>query len=297
MAFLHGQRHDKINKTVQRKDVGMDPIETVLEKGGYLASRELANMVSIALTIKRPLLIEGPPGSGKTFMAEALARALHRNFIRLSCYEGMDASQALYDWNYHKQLAEMGRHSDIEPFSEKFLLERPLLKALTHPDSLLLIDEIDRADEPFEALLLEYLADYQISIPEWKTVKATAPPITILTSNRTRRLSDALKRRTLYAYLDWPDRAREIAIIHHSIPELDVEVLERLVDLVRCLRKWDLVRAPGLTETLDWARAQESFGTPGVDRAWVRLSLGCVIKDAIDYEVVLGRMDELLDKG
>ncbi len=251
-------------------------------------------MVGLAVELNRPLLVEGPAGSGKTQLAYALASAMNRELIRLSCYEGLDASQALYDWNYQRQLLALRQNAEVNPFSVEFLVERPLLRALRSQGAILLIDEVDRSDEGFEALLLEYLADQQISIPEWGTVKATAPLVTVLTSNRTRPLSDALRRRCLYAYLDWPSPERETEIVELYAPNLERDILHKLVDAVACLRSWQLVKPPGLAETIDWGRTQSVMGAPGFTRDWVSQTLGCVIKDAIDLDTVRGRLDELV---
>ncbi len=260
----------------------------------YLVDDSLATMINLAITLGRPLLVEGPAGSGKTQLAYALAKAIQRELIRLSCYEGLDASQALYDWNYQRQLTAIAQHSDVNPFGPDFLLERPLLKALRSSGAVLLVDEIDRADEGFEALWLEYLADHQITIPEWSTVRAQSVPVTILTSNRTRALSDALRRRCLYAYLDWPQADREIEIAALYADAVPHAVLTRLVAGIHCLRSWQLIKPPGLAETIDWALSQQVMGNPGWTRAWVLSTLGCVIKDTLDMGSVVARIDELV---
>ena len=265
-----------------------------LRHQNYLIDEDLAVMVSLAVKLNRPLLVEGPAGSGKTQLAYALAGSMERELIRLSCYEGLDASQALYDWNYQRQLLALRQDAEVNLFHTEFLMERPLLRALRSRGAVLLIDEVDRSDEGFEALLLEYLADQQISIPEWGTVRASAPLVSILTSNRTRPLSDALRRRCLYAYLDWPRREREMEIVALYAPNLGQDILQKLVDAVTCLRSWQLIKPPGLAETIDWGRSQEVMGIPGVTRDWVSQTLGTVVKDAIDLDTVRGRLDELV---
>lgn len=266
-----------------------------LERTGYLADDGLASMASLAVTLGRPLLLEGPAGVGKTALAKALADALDRDLFRLQCFEGIDAAQALYDWNYHRQLADLTANRADDVFTEKYILPRPLLRALqSDRGAVLLIDEIDRADEAFEALLLEYLAEYQISIPEWCTVHAKVVPVTILTSNRTRPLSDALRRRCLYHHVDWPNAEREQAVVALRVPDLPTDVAQSLVAAVRKLRNFDLMKPPGLSETLDWAEAFAKTPHAAWNAAWVRQTLGCVVKDAMDMETVLSRIAELI---
>ncbi|ADG07003.1 AAA family ATPase [Kyrpidia tusciae] len=266
----------------------------MLEQAGYVADESLAGMVRLAVALERPLLLEGPAGSGKTSLADAVARALQKPLVRLQCFEGLDASQALYDWNYHKQMVDLARGDAQNVFTEAYLLERPLMRALRSSGGcVLLIDEVDRADEGFEALLLEVLADYRITVPEWGTVTAREPPVVFLTSNRTRPLSDALRRRSLYTYVDWPDPERECAIVRKQIPGLEDEAVRRIVRAVQMLRGWDLLKPPGVAETLDWARAFELDGR--WSEAWIHRTIGCVIKEFLDIQAVTSRIPELLD--
>lgn len=245
-------------------------LQNALAGDGYVASEDLAVALHLALSLERPLLLEGAAGVGKTEVARALAATRGTKLIRLQCYEGLDASQAIYEWNYQHQLlsiraaAEDGKTGkDVEAriFSREFLLERPLLAAITQDVSpVLLIDEIDRADEEFEAYLLEILADYQVSIPELDTISATTKPVVILTSNGTRDLSDALRRRCLYAHVDYPDRATELAILKARCPKIEAQLAQQIVGFVQRLREEELEKTPGVAETLDFAAALMGLG-------------------------------------
>jgi len=267
--------------------------EDTLKCGGYLPSDEIVLMVGLAAALNRPLLLEGPSGSGKTALAYAVARGMGREVIRLSCYEGLGASEALYDWNYNAQWAKLAADRAADPFQDEFLLARPLLQAIENPDSILLIDEVDRADEAFEALLLEFLSEFQISIPERGTRRASHPPITILTSNRQRPLSDALRRRCLYLFLDWPDETRENAVVRYHVEHIPEHIQKGLVRTVRMLRTWNLIKPPGLSEAIDWALAAELMEVTEWSRDWIEKTLGIIIKDALDLQRVRERVEEL----
>jgi len=262
---------------------------------GYFADEALVTALYLALELGKPLLVEGMPGVGKTEVANTLSRILGRQTVRLQCYEGIDAGRALYDWDHARQLLQVrmaergGPIRTTELYSEEFLVEMPLLKALRKASTcVLLIDEIDRADDAFEAFLLEFLSDFQISIPELGTIRASEPVITILTSNRTRELHDALRRRCLYHWIDYPDRSRERAIIDRHAPGLNDEAAERLVEAVGAVRRLPLIKPPGIAEAIDWARAAQVLaGAAGA--SWpdaLRRSLGLLVKDPEDLTVV-----------
>ena len=241
-----------------------------LFKAGYIADEDVASLIWMGLSLERPILLEGAAGVGKTAVASACARALNRPLLRLQCYEGLDLSQAVYEWNYSRQLLEIrlaeagaGDRAALRDnlFSEAFLLERPLLKAIRSPDPcVLLIDEIDRADEAFEAFLLEMLSEYQVSVPDLGTLTALSKPLVVLTSNGTRDLSDALRRRCLFHYVDFPSLAREMQIVRTLVPEAATRLVEEAVAFVHRLRKDDLDKTPGVAETLDWVRVLFKLG-------------------------------------
>ncbi len=265
-----------------------------LARQGYVASDDLAVALHLALTLGRPLLLEGAAGVGKTEVARALAAARDTRLIRLQCYEGLDASHAIYEWNYQRQLlairasaeaGETGRAVEERIFSEAYLLKRPLLEAITQDaPPVLLIDEIDRADEEFEAYLLEVLSDFQITIPELGTIAATARPIVILTANGTRDLSDALRRRCLYAYVDYPDRATEIAILAARCPQIEARLAAQIVGFVQSVRKEELEKKPGVAEMLDFAAALAGLGVNDLtaDPAILQASLATLLKTQRD---------------
>jgi len=278
-------------------------IEATLEllaKADYIADRSLATVVYLALRMGRPLFLEGEAGVGKTEIAKVLCATLGRRLIRLQCYEGLDVSSAVYEWNYGAQmiairLAEAegeGDRARIEHdvFSERFLIKRPLLQALEpNPDGppVLLIDEIDRTDEAFEAFLLEVLADFQVTIPELGTVKAAQPPIVLVTSNRTREVHDALKRRCLYHWIGYPNAERELKILRAKVPGIPKKLSEQVVAFVQALRKEDLFKSPGVAETLDWAGALTELDVVALDPATVSDTLGALLK----YQDDIARLD------
>ena len=265
----------------------------------YVADRQLATAVFLGLKLARPLFIEGEPGTGKTEIAKVLARALGAELIRLQCYEGLDVNQAAYEWNYARQmleirLGEAARESREEIaaqlFSERFLIARPLLRAL-QPHNLppvLLIDELDRTDEPFEAYLLEVLADFQITIPEFRTVSADRPPIVVITSNRTREIHDAVKRRCIYHWVDYPDAARELEIVHRKVPGAREALSRQIVAFVQGLRTLDLYKLPGLSETIEWGRALLALDRLTLDAQAVDDTLGVLLKCQEDIARVRG---------
>lgn len=279
----------------------------LLESGGYLADRGLATAVYVALTLGKPLLLEGEVGVGKTELAKTMAQVLGRELIRLQCYEGIDTNQALYEWDYARQMLQIRALSEADLatdesvdklFSPKFLLERPLLSAIRRGDqAVLLIDEVDRADDEFEAFLLELLSDFQITIPELGTITAEAPPLVILTSNRTRELHDALKRRCLYHWVGYPDPEREVEIVMVRAPGTTETLARKIVEMVNRLRSMDLDKPPGVAETLDWVETLTVLGVDDPDQQAVRDTLGAVIKERDDMETVLGSIDRVTVDG
>jgi MoxR-like ATPase len=271
-----------------------------LQDEGYYADEGLLTAVHLALRLGRPLLLEGEPGVGKTEIATVLSRVLGRELVRLQCFEGLDAGQALYEWDYPKQLlqvraAEAGGTDVGDLYSEEFLLQRPLLRALRSArGSVLLIDEVDRADSEFEALLLEFLSDFQISIPELGTLRATVPPVVVLTSNRTRELHDALKRRCLYHWIPFPDAERERVIVRSHVPGLEEAAAARLVEAVQGMRGLALLKRPGIAETIEWARGAVTLSEE--DSSWpcaLQRALGLLIKDEDDTRLVQAHAEEL----
>jgi MoxR-like ATPase len=279
----------------------IDDTLALLAKGEYVAERSLATAVFLALRMGRPLFLEGEAGVGKTEIAKVLAQVLSRPLIRLQCYEGLDIASAVYEWNYQRQMIEIrlaeaegaGAREKLEKdiFSERFLIRRPLLQALESKPGeapVLLIDELDRTDEPFEAYLLEVLADFQVTIPEIGTIKAAQPPIVIITSNRTREIHDAVKRRCLYHWVDYPAAAAELEIVRHKVPGLPEKLSGDIVAFVQKLRAVDLFKKPGVAETIDWAKALVELDRRSLEAGVVNDTLGVLLKYQDDIAAVRG---------
>ncbi|HTO47550.1 MAG TPA: MoxR family ATPase [Burkholderiales bacterium] len=268
-------------------------LQAAMERDGYVAEPAIATAAYLAREMRKPLLVEGEAGVGKTELAKVLARVFGTELIRLQCYEGLDTNTALYEWNYQRQLlrlriAERETHDPdaLEDliFAREYLLERPLLRAITRRDGppVLLVDEIDRADDGFEAFLLEVLSDFQVTVPELGTIKATHVPYVVLTSNRTREIGDALRRRCLYLYVEHPGFEKELAILHAKVPGLDEHLARAITRFVQALRKRDLRKLPGVAETIDWAQALARLGRHRLEPKLVRVTLGCLLKDEHD---------------
>jgi MoxR-like ATPase len=282
-----------------------DDVRLALEGHGYLADDGLATAIFLAMVLRRPLFLEGEPGGGKTEVANALSRWTGGELVRLQCYEGIDVSQAVYEWDFARQLLHLraaelrgGEVEDVrtvedELFSERFLVRRPLLRAIMPsperlPPPVLIIDEIDRADDEFEAFLLEVLADYSVTVPELGTFRAQVPPLVVLTSNRTRDVHDALKRRCLYHWVEHPDFEREVAIVRLKAPEADERLARQVTAAVQAVRAMGLYKAPGVAETIDWAQALAALGHRQLDETAVERTLGSILKYREDIERVSG---------
>ena len=281
---------------------GPADVTAALDAQGYLADDGVATAAYLALTMRRPLFVEGDAGVGKTALAQALAQALDAPLIRLQCYEGIDAAQALYDWDFPRQLLHLraveaaGRASsadggDVDPdvlehelYSRRFLIARPLLQAIETDPSVLLVDEVDRADDEFEAFLLEVLSDFTVSIPEIGTIRAKTPPVVVVTSNRTREVHDALKRRCLYHWVDHPTFDREVAIVRRRFPDVTEQLAQQVTATVQRLRAADLLKPPGVAETLDWTDALLALGAQRLDEDVATRTLGAVLKYREDHE-------------
>jgi MoxR-like ATPase len=285
----------------------IDATEALLAAEGYVPDRALSTVLFLALKLGRPLFLEGEAGTGKTEIAKTLAKALGRRLIRLQCYEGLDTAQAVYDWNFAAQMvgiraAEASGQADREAlkaelFSEAYLIERPLLAAMRPQPGgapVLLIDELDRTDEPFEAFLLEALSDFQVTVPEIGTIRADVPPIVILTSNRTREVHDALKRRCLYHWVDYPDFSRELAILKARVPEAPARLSAEIVAFVQRLRTEDLFKKPGVAESIDWAKCLLALDAIELSPETIADTLGAVLKYQDDIASLQGRTSELL---
>jgi MoxR-like ATPase len=285
-------------------DLTLEFIQTGLRRCHYITTPKVETAVYLALALEKPLLIEGPAGVGKTEVAKVLAEMLHTELVRLQCYEGLDEARALYEWNYQKQLLRIQTDTAQEQgweevsthiFSRDYLLERPLLRAISAPRKLvLLIDEVDKADEEFEAFLLEVLSDFQVSIPELGTIRATHRPAVVLTSNRARELSEALKRRCLHLYIDFPGIEDEAKIVALKVPECDEQLRRQIARFIHGLRKLELKKAPSIAETLDWTRALLALGIKELDAPMVKRTLNLVLKYEEDIRKAEGRVGDLL---
>jgi MoxR-like ATPase len=282
----------------------VEDVASGLERVGYLPAESTALVSFLATKLGKPVLVEGPAGVGKTELAKALARLLDRSLVRLQCYEGLDEAKALYEWNYRKQLLRIQTESqtagwqDVQEdiFGEEFLLARPLMTAIASPEPVvLLVDEIDKTDQEFEAMLLELLSDFQISIPELGRIEARTQPVVLLTSNNTRELTEALKRRCLYLWLDYPDRDHELKIVRLHSPELDAQVARKLVEVIHRVRELDLKKPPSIAESIDWARTLVLLGASDIDQDTFQQTMSVILKHRTDLDTVAARVGVMLD--
>ncbi len=284
--------------------MNLDHIKTLLTSQGYITDEYVSMSVFLAMKLNKALLIEGPAGVGKTEIAKVMAKALDTNLIRLQCYEGLDASHAIYEWNYQQQLLFLKMSETMGDkvlgegiFSDKFLLKRPLLQAISQEKApVLLIDEMDRADEEFESFLLEILSEWQITIPEIGTIQAKSIPHVIITGNRTRELSEALRRRCLYLWIDYPEFDKELAIVKQKVPQIDTQLAEQITQFMQVIRHEKLNKVPGISETLDWATALAAMHFDHLDKALIESTLGVILKDWQDIRNTQMSLTELLEK-
>jgi len=282
----------------------VEDVATGLERVGYLPGDATALVAFLATKLGKPVLVEGPAGVGKTELAKALARFMERTLIRLQCYEGLDEAKALYEWNYRKQLLRIQAESDDagwqavqdDIFGEEFLLQRPLMSAIASAEPVvLLVDEIDKTDQEFEAMLLELLSDFQISVPELGRIEARTRPVVLLTSNNTRELTEALKRRCLYLWLDYPRLEHELAIVRLHTPELDDRIAQKLVAVIHRIRELDLKKPPSIAESIDWARTLVLLGSSDIDRDTFTTTMSVILKHRTDLDTVAARVGVMLD--
>ena len=276
----------------------IEELAAALARERYLVDEDLATVVFLALRLRKPLLVEGEPGVGKTELAKALAAASGAPLLRLQCYEGIDVQHALYDWDYPRQLLHLKAGGSAPLYSEEFLVRRPLMQALASTGTVLLIDELDRADDEFEAFLLEFLSDFQVTVPEIGVVRAETPPAVLITSNRTRELHEALKRRCLYHWIEHPDLAREVAIAQARLPTAPESLVRQVCEFVQELRWLDLYRVPGVGETLDWAQSLDALGREQVEPAVADKTLGALLKAREDLERVRAEgVERVMERG